>query len=310
MDNESFIHVIYEMLSDEENALSKTVLNMLGKYGSLLFVQLNQYARENSVFYNHSRSVKKAKNLLVSLNLIEKVKFKLTTDAFKDKENNIVEAKKKTFYAYALSELGKQVLDHQEGEIASNYLPVLLPEKNKGNFIRCWQIYDFDYLLRQQDSFIQGQVEILNNEIVYHCWLLKSISKKKIAELVIRFPLQSKLLIKDKKGNLKYQNESLKHQAQSFYPKFYGTKELPSDCQEYTIDYYAVIRASKAPVLSNFKTINDAYKGKGQPLVLIGNAYDNGVRFDSKIAGTVIDSYYFYGLKSDKETLFRMKFNG
>lgn len=310
LDKESMIHILYEVLSQEDNALSLAILNMLGKYGSLLFYQINMYAYNNEMFYAYQRDTARSLNFLFHMNLVEKLRFKITTDTFSDENGKTKPAKKITLDAYVLSELGEQLLRHQEGELVSDYLPALNDDKRKKDFIRCWQIYDFDSLMRQQESFIAGHPEINKGKIQYHCWLMQSKKKKELAELIIDFPLQNDILIQSNQ-KLKYDNEKLASEVNSFNPHFINAQSLSTELKDYKINQYAVFRTSKVPDLTNFKIVNSAYKGKGHPLVLIGNAYDiDGVRYDEKHAGTVVDSYYFYGLKDDKGTLFRIKFTG
>lgn len=310
LDKESMIHILYEVLSQEDNALSLAILNMLGKYGSLLFYQINMYARNNEMFYAYQRDTKRSLNFLFHMNLVEKLRFQITTDQFKDDNGKTKPAKKMKIDAYVLSELGKDLLHHQEGELVSEFLPVLGDDTDKRNFIRCWQIYDFDSLMRQQESFIAGYPEMNKKKIQYHCWLMQSKDKKELAELVIDFPLQGDILSQNEQ-KLAYVNEELSQEVSSFRPSFINTGSLSPELKDYTVNQYAVFRTSKVPDLTNFKVVNKSYKGQGHPLVLIGNAYDiDGVRYDEKHAGTVVDSYYFYGLKNDKGTLFRIKFTG
>lgn len=310
-DKETAMHLYYETLTDEENGLLFDLLNLIGNYGSLTFWQLNEFAHENSPFYVRQRSVSQALNELVKMNLVEKIQFTITTDNA-EINGKKYKSQEKLIDAFVVTKWAIEVLEHNERELTTKF-PINRDSKKFKylNCIKCWQAYDFESILKQQEYFVNGYVESNeNNEIVYHCWLNTDFESKIIYELVICFPLQSKLLEK-KNDKYEYNITNLKNLGKNFNPKFLGVKALPKSYNKYHLKKIGVIRVTKKPTVNDFINITTTYQkqGKGKLALLMGNGYDDGVRFDKKFGGTISDCFY-YLMQNDKgeNKVFKLKF--
>ena len=300
--SDSLIHVIYEMLTQPEHRMMLDMLNMLGQYGSLLFYQLNQYTWQNKEFYGTNHPQKRTTQdlrLLCLLGLVERLRFSITADAYTDKDGRQHPQQVRDSDAYTLTERGRELIRHQEPEMSQTFPPALNSNDNYANYLHCWQIYDFDYLLKKQDSFIQAQVEVDRHHYVqYHCWIEQG--EQTLLELVVNLPLQMKLLIANQRlgkqeAGYTYNQNTLIRYARRFHPRFYGVKPLPESYANYKVKQYGVIRVSQIPRLSDFKALYEGYNGSGELLLLIGNGYDNGVRFDEQVGkGQISNCFYHY----------------
>lgn len=303
-DKEPLMHIYYEFLTDNENTLLLEILNMIGKFGTLTFWQLQSYVSENSEYYTHQKTLKQVLKILIRLNLVEKLIFTVTTEEY-TKNGKIVPPQERQLSAFVLTTWAKRVLQHTEREITKHF-PKLNRKMDYGTCISCWRIYDLDSTLKKKDYYIDSFIESnKKGKMLYHCWL-ENIAEDKVMELVVAFPLQMEMLRKVGRG-YGYDTDMLKRVAETFEPHFYGTNELPPLYRNKKVTRCAVIRVSKKPKTANFVTVTNSYKGTGKLVLLMGNGYDDSSRFDKQYGGDISKCFYYEKNVKGKDSIFQLK---
>lgn len=303
-DKEPLMHIYYEFLTDNKNTLLLDILNMIGKFGTLLFWQLQSYVKENSEYYTHQRALKQVLKILIRLNLVEKLIFTVTTEEY-TKNGKIYPPQEKQISAYVLTSWAQKVLQHTEREVTKHF-PQRSRKMTYETCITCWRIYDLDMTLKKKDYFIDSFIESdKKGRILYHCWL-ENLKEDKIMEFVVNFPLQKDMLKKIGRG-YGYDDKMLQKIGKSFEPHFYGTNELPPIYREKKVIRCAVVRVSRKPKTANFKTVTEAYQGQGRLVLLMGNGYDDSSRFDKQFGGDISKCFYYEKSTKDKEAIYQLK---
>lgn len=303
-DKEPLMHIYYEFLTEDSNTLLLDMLNMIGKFGTLEYWQLQGFVNQNSEFYHHQRTLAQVLKILIRLNLVEKLIFNVTTEEF-EKNGKKHPSQERQISAYVLTNWAQKVLQHTEREVTKHF-PKRTSKMSYATCINCWQIYDLDSTLKKKDYFIDSFIESDKvGNMLYHCWL-ERLSDEKILELVVYFPLQTELLKRIGRG-FGYDPKKLKKISQKFNPHFYGTTELPKMYHDKKVMRCAVVRVSKKPKTSDFQALTESYSNQGKLILLMGNGYDDSSRFDKQYGGDVSKCFYYDKITNDENAIFQLK---
>ena len=301
VNRESCYHILYENFC-EKNIFFMNILNYLGRYGSLLYVQLVYYFSRMHQYYPHQRQLKQALKALIQLGLIEELQFTVDISKHQDIQGQTIPAKTHKMKAYVLTTFAQEFLNHVEHEVAKDFL--FLYNYPYKVLMQAWQFYDLNQVLQDTPFFIHGQV-CLSNELYYHVYLrlpngTDNPAQERILDLAVLTPLL--------KEYCDYHN----HFKVSATLKAINRLQVTDNSKQFVLQDYPTaqfthkigVRLAKAFAVSDFRQLAQSVRNKmfatssvDNLIFIISTFYDTGFNI-SKQANDIRQSFYFLDKKA------------